>query len=379
MATRRSSDTRRTGGDNGAGVGTVVKVSLGARSYPIHVGAGLLSDTGRLVGELEPAGRVVVITNALVRSLYGARLERSLRGIPGRAKIEVLEMPDGERFKNLRTVSNLYDAVLDGGGARDTLIVALGGGVVGDVAGFVASTVLRGIRFVQVPTTLLAQVDSSVGGKTGVNTAHGKNLIGAFHQPSLVVADTAVLSTLPDREYRAGLAEVVKKGVIMSKPLFNLLDRNSVAVGARDAGLMTEVVARCCKLKAHVVAKDETDAGLRATLNFGHTFGHAVEKVSKYRRFLHGEAVAMGMVAAARLSLERGLCSEGDVERLISLLKRLGLQTAIPADLDRKALVDAIAFDKKAAGGEVRFILTKGIGSCCEEKLAPRAALRALG
>jgi 3-dehydroquinate synthase len=243
--------------------------------------------------------------------------------------------------------------------------------VVGDVAGFAAATLLRGLRLVMVPTTLLAQVDSSVGGKTGVNRAQGKNLVGAFHQPSLVVADTETLATLPEREYRAGLAEVVKYGVILDADLFELLERRTDAVVSRDADVMTGVVARCAALKAFVVERDETEGGLRRVLNFGHTIGHAVEQATDYSRYLHGEAVSMGMVAAARLSARVGACNADVADRLARLLERLGLATEIPADLARDRLERAVAADKKAQRESVSFIVCTAIGSCREQPLAP--------
>jgi len=237
---------------------------------------------------------------------------------------------------------------------------------------------LRGIRFVQVPTTLLAQVDSSVGGKTGVNTPRGKNLVGAFHQPALVVADPDTLKTLSDRQYRAGLAEVVKYGVIMSSRLFASLERRSADIVARDSRCMTDIVASCCSLKAEVVGADETESGLRRTLNFGHTIGHAVEKVSGYRKFLHGEAVSMGMVAAMKLSARLGACEWVDVERVEALLKSFGLPTVVPEKLDIAEITAAVGFDKKLAGAKVRFILAEGVGRCRQEALAPRTIARAL-
>ena len=356
-----------------------VRVDLGERSYRICVARGAIGRAGPWIEDLEVGGRLVVMTNRKVADLYGKKLEKSLRRSFGRRRrIEVVTMPDGERYKNLATVEKLYDRLLLKGADRQMLIVALGGGVVGDIAGFVAATVLRGVRFVQVPTTLLAQVDSSVGGKTGVNTRHGKNLVGVFHQPCLVVADPDTLVTLSARQYRAGLAEVVKYGVIASRGLFALLERRRSEVIERDGGIMTEIVARCCRLKAGIVAEDETEAGLRRVLNFGHTIGHAIEKVTGYRRFLHGEAVALGMVAAAKVSERLGACEPTDVERLESLIEGYGLPSRIPSGVDASEIASAIGFDKKVAGSKVRFILAEGIGRCRQEALSPRTIARVL-
>jgi 3-dehydroquinate synthase len=270
-----------------------VRVRLGPRSYDVCVAPGALADVGRLVAErvtdVKRTGPIVLVTNAAVRALYGRTVTDSLTRA-GASSIVAVEIGDGEQFKTVATVEKIYDAALDGGVDRSSLVVALGGGVVGDVAGYAAATLLRGLRLVMVPTTLLAQVDSSVGGKTGVNRPQGKNLVGMFHQAALVIADPATFATLPEREYRAGLAEVVKYGVILDAALFDLLESRSAAVASRDPDLMTEVVARSVALKAGVVEKDETESGLRRILNFGHTIGHALEQATGYERYLHGEA-----------------------------------------------------------------------------------------
>ncbi len=371
--------SRRVAGRAAGAAAKNVRVNLGERSYRIRIAPGEISRTGLWMKDLGISGPVAIMTNRKVAGLYGEALQNSLRRNLGRRlDIDVVTMPDGERHKSLQTVERLYDRLLARGADRELVVVALGGGVVGDIAGFVAATMLRGIRLVQVPTTLLAQVDSSVGGKTGVNTRRGKNLVGAFHQPALVVADPETFATLSDRQYRAGLAEVVKYGVIASPSLFSLLERCSSEVMERDSRCMTEIVARCCRLKAGVVAEDETELGLRRILNFGHTFGHAIEKVTGYRRFLHGEAVAMGMAAAMRLSARLGACERADVDRVGALLERLGLPTDVPNSVDPAAIAAALDFDKKVAGGKVRFILAEGVGRCRQEALSPRAIARVL-
>ncbi len=349
-----------------------INVALGSRSYSIHIGPGALSRGGELAGGLGDVSRFVVVTNPAVYKLYGRALLDGLErdagtGIPH----TVIKIPDGEEYKTLITVEQIYDDILDLGADRSVVVVALGGGVVGDIAGYAAATVMRGVRLVMVPTTLLAQVDSSVGGKTGVNRAQGKNLVGAFHQPALVIADPEALATLDSRQYSAGLAEVVKYGVILDSSLFRLLEENTDAVVGRDTDILTEVVARCCELKAQVVEKDEREAGLRRILNFGHTIGHAIEKVSGYSRYLHGEAVAMGMSAAMQISLGLGACEEDAVARVNQLLERLGLPVTIPYDVAARHLEEAIGFDKKVQRDQVAFIVAEGIGKCRQEMLAP--------
>jgi 3-dehydroquinate synthase len=349
-----------------------VAVSTSGGTYDVAIGEGLLDQLGPCVAALGKAkriGPVLVVTNALVRGLYGARVATSLE----RAGIQAtfVEVPDGERFKNMTSLETILDAALEKGGDRSSVLVALGGGVVGDLAGFAAATLYRGVRLVMVPTTLLAQVDSSVGGKTGINRPHGKNLVGAFHQPSLVLADTSTLGTLPDREYRGGLAEVVKYGVILDADLFARLERESAQLAAREPALLATIVERSVAIKARVVEQDEREQGLRRLLNFGHTVGHAIEKVTGYSRYLHGEAVAMGMVAAARLSRSLGLCGDEVPDRIGRLLGALGLAIEIPHDVDRDAIVRAVAFDKKAEGERVVFVLAEAIGRCTQRELEP--------
>lgn len=350
-----------------------VVVPLGNRSYPILVSPGILDRAGEEIGARAPGDRILVVTDEHVAPLYGARLGRSLRRAGYRVRPFV--MKPGESRKSLATIRKLYDAFAAGGADRSTAVVALGGGVVGDAAGFAAATWYRGIPLVQVPTTLLAQVDSSVGGKTGVNLPEGKNLVGAFHQPILVLADPDCLRTLPDREFAAGLGEVVKYGMIRDEPFFRTLERRSGAIRERDPEEMGRVVERCCRRKAEYVAADELDlAGRRAHLNYGHTFGHAVESATGYRRYRHGEAVALGMTAASRVSVLLGDLTEEERRRLVDLLRFFRLPTggvpARPADL-----LARFRKDKKNRSGRVRIVLTKGIGSAIVSESVPRPLL----
>lgn len=335
---------------------TTVNVALGARAYPIWIGTGLLGDA-----ELwRPAIRgrhVLVVTNTTIAPLYLDRVRAGLEGL----KHSTLTLPDGETHKTLASSAEVFDALAGLGATRDATILALGGGVIGDLAGFAAACWMRGIDFVQMPTTLLAMVDSSVGGKTGVNLPLGKNLVGAFHQPRAVVADTDTLATLPDREYRAGLAEVVKYGAIGDPAFFNWLEHNVAALSARDGAALVEAIAVSCRHKAGVVARDEHEHGERALLNFGHTFGHALETASGYGNLLHGEAVAIGMVLAARLSTDLGRAPRADAERLTRLLAALGLPVMLPAS-DPARLLDLMRLDKKNLGDSLRLILWRGIG-----------------
>ncbi|GAA0707706.1 3-dehydroquinate synthase [Dokdonella soli] len=333
-----------------------VDVALGTRGYPIRIGAGLLADASAWRTAIR--GRhVLVVTNEVVAPLYLERVQSGLQGFTHAA----LVLPDGEAHKTLASSANVFDALAALGATRDATILALGGGVIGDLAGFAAACWMRGIDFVQMPTTLLAMVDSSVGGKTGVNLPAGKNLVGAFHQPRAVVADTDTLATLPDREYRAGLAEVVKYGAIGDSDFFAWLEANADALNARDGAALVEAIAVSCRHKAGVVARDEHEHGERALLNFGHTFAHAYETETGYGTLLHGEAVAIGMVLAAQLSADLGRAPRVDAERLATLLAGLGLPVAPPrCDPDR--LIAHMRLDKKNLGGRLRLILWRGIG-----------------
>jgi 3-dehydroquinate synthase len=341
-----------------------VRVALGARSYPVHIGAGAI-DAEALYRPHLGAGRVAVVTNPIVAPLYLERVKAALARAGAAPAIEIL-VEDGEQAKSWTVLERVFDGLLAARMGRDGVLVALGGGVVGDLAGFAAAVYQRGIPYIQVPSTLLAQVDSSVGGKTAVNHARGKNMIGAFHQPAAVIADVGALATLPERELRAGVAEVIKHGFALDAALVAWLERNMGRLLARDAAALAHVVRRSCELKAQVVAADEREAGARAVLNFGHTFGHAIETGAGYGVWLHGEAVAAGMVMAAELSVRAGLLPAADAERLRRLVRQAGLPVAGPA-LTPERYLELMAGDKKAAGGRTRYVVLREIG---------RAALR---
>jgi len=336
-----------------------LRVDLGARAYPIHIGAGLLDDATLYAPHIG-GGAVALVTNPVVAPLYLERLERALRAAGARAITRIV-VPDGEQAKGWQTLEQVFDALLAARCGRDTLVVALGGGVVGDLAGFAAAVYQRGVPFLQVPTTLLAQVDSSVGGKTAINHARGKNMIGAFHQPLAVVADVATLDTLPERELRSGLAEVVKHGFILDAAFVAWLEANVEKLLARDRDALAHAVRRSCELKAQVVAADERETGARALLNFGHTFGHAIEAGLGYGEWLHGEAVAAGMVMAAELSVRTGTLAAAEAARVRALLERARLPVRGPS-LGAERYLELMQVDKKAARGRVRFVLLDAIG-----------------
>ena len=352
-------------------------VNLGDRSYPIHVGENILDRLGEFLDGLNLRGKAAVISNPVVAQLYLDPIHDAL----SQAGFEVtpILIPDGEEHKNLASLATIYDGLIKARLQRRSCVLALGGGVVGDLAGFAAATYLRGVSYIPVPTTLLAQVDSSVGGKTGVNHEKGKNLIGVFHQPKLVVIDVAVLRTLPRRELVAGLAEVIKYGIIADSALFQLLEEKIERLLSIDRALLIQVIATCCAIKARVVEQDEREDDYRAVLNFGHTIGHALEAATGYRQFLHGEAVGVGMAKAAALSLERGLADRKSVERIIQLIKKSGLPTEIPSTVSIANLLQGMEVDKKAAGDRIKFVMCNGIGKTRFDWLAPAEIAGGLG
>jgi len=337
-----------------------VRVALGERSYDIFIGDNLLDRAGELLQSLSLGKRGVVISDDNVAPIYAARLREALRR--SGYDIELLTVPAGEASKSLRQASRVLEKLPSLRLDRQSFVVALGGGVVGDLAGFVAATYLRGIAFVQVPTSLLALVDSSVGGKTGVNLPQGKNLVGAFYQPRLVIADTATLKTLPKRELRSGFAEVIKYGAISDGAFFRWLERDYRRLLRLESASVRKAVRRCCELKAQVVSADEHESGLRAILNFGHTVGHAMEALVEYEGLLHGEAVAAGMCCAACLSVKRAGLKKADAMRLRALIKASGLPTHLGAQFTAEELIVAMRLDKKARAGKVRFVLLKRLG-----------------
>jgi 3-dehydroquinate synthase len=351
----------------------IVSVDLGARSYPIWIDEGILSHGELLLPHL-PQPNGVIVTNTTVAPLYLETLRAALErhGVA----VSAVVLPDGERYKNWETLQTIFDALVDARAERETTVIALGGGVIGDMAGFAAACWQRGAPFLQVPTTLLAQVDSSVGGKTAINHPRGKNLIGAFYQPRAVLIDTATLRTLPARELRAGLAEVIKYGLIRDAAFFEWLEHRIESLLALDAESIAIAVERSCRNKAEVVAADETERGVRATLNLGHTFGHAIETATGYTQWLHGEAVAAGMMIAAEVSLRLGWLTENDCARIEGLLLRAGLPVRGPA-LDCAQVWHLMAGDKKVVGGTIRFVLLKGIGDAVVTAEVPKAVVDA--
>ncbi len=353
----------------------IVNVPLGSRSYPIKIGSGLLASLGRECARLHLANRCAIISDVNVARRYARAARQSL----SRSGFEpvLITVPAGETAKSMTSVQACYDQLARHRLERGSFVVALGGGVVGDLAGFAAATYLRGIAFVQVPTTLLAQVDSSVGGKVGVNLKAGKNLVGAFHQPRLVLCDLDVLRSLPDREYRAGLAEVIKYGIICDAELFRRLERNGDRLLKRDPKFLAVVVARCCEIKAEVVGQDETETGLRAILNFGHTIGHAIEAVSAYGTYLHGQAIAIGQTLAAELSSKLTGLPQRDAIRIGNLFAGVGLPNRIRLSPgQRQRLFAAMRLDKKVRDGEIRFVLAKRIGKVVWGRSVPEALIR---
>ncbi len=360
-----------------------VDIHLGDRSYPILIGLGLMDDS-TIWADLPAATTALIVTNTTVAPLYGKRLADTLR--TRFQRVLVLELPDGEAFKTWQSLNLVFDALLSNECDRKTILFALGGGVVGDMTGFAAASYMRGVPFVQIPTTLLAQVDSSVGGKTAINHPLGKNMIGAFYQPLKVVCDLATLHTLPARELAAGLAEVIKYGPITDPVFFAWIETNIDALLRREPAALAHAAKRSCEVKAAVVAQDERDHGLRATLNFGHTFGHAIETGLGFGQWLHGEAVGCGMVMAARLSQQLGLVDHGLVQRLTALIARAGLPVRGPLLAQGNAeggsanslrYLELMRTDKKSEGGEIRFVVLDGLGQA-SVRPAPDAMVRAV-
>ena len=349
-----------------------LSVGLEERSYPIHIGSGLLARADLLQGVI-PRKRAAIVTNTTVAPLYLEKLQLALQTL-GVSSLPII-LPDGEEYKNAETLNTIYDALLTNRCERSTPLIALGGGVVGDMTGYAAATYLRGVPFIQLPTTLLAQVDSSVGGKTGINHPLGKNMIGAFYQPQLVLADIDTLNTLPDNELAAGIAEVIKYGLIRDLPFFEWLEQNLDNLLARDSGALQYAIERSCMNKAEVVAADERESGERALLNLGHTFGHAIESGMGYGNWLHGEGVAAGTSMAADLSRRLGWIGELDVTRIRNLFERARLPVSAP-DLGAGKYLNLMGLDKKVDGGKIRFVLLKAIGHAVVTGEVPEALLK---
>jgi 3-dehydroquinate synthase len=333
-----------------------IDVATGSHPSTLWIGEGTLAQLPPLLDAHGVGGRRFVVSSPIVWRHHGAEIQHTL------GAIEPILVADGERYKNLQSVARIYDALVKGGADRGSALIAVGGGVIGDTAGFAAATFLRGISLVQVPTTLLAQVDSSVGGKVGVNLPSGKNLVGAFHQAAVVVVDPRLLGTLPRREFRSGLYEVVKYGMIASRPLFDLVARETRRIFARQPEVLVQAIVESCRIKAEVVSKDERESGLRRILNYGHTVGHALESVTRYRRFRHGEAIAYGMLAAADLAVARGALAERERQALAQLITALGPLPSV-ADLSVPDLLEAIRRDKKVVSGRLHFVIAIEIGA----------------
>jgi len=335
----------------------ILKVNLEDRSYPIYIGNDVSLDN-ELYSKHIASKKIALVTNEQIADLHLSEISRTLDSFD----LKILVLPEGEDVKNLETVEKAVEFLSDNGLDRDSSIIAFGGGVIGDITGFVAASYMRGIKFLQVPTTLLAQVDSSVGGKTGVNITKGKNLIGAFYQPSAVIADTNYLSTLEPRRFTEGLAEVIKYGLIRDHGFFKWLGENTDKILALEPEVMAHLIEKCCQIKAEIVSEDEREGSVRAILNYGHTFGHAIESLTNYNLYSHGEAVAIGMVMAASMSERMGILSRDDKEGIIKLLESVNLPTERP-DLDQNIFLESMKRDKKAQDGEIRLILLDGIGN----------------
>lgn len=334
-----------------------VNVELAERSYKVYIGSGFLGNQ-HAAFDLTDGGTVLIVSNQTVAPLYLDSLKDSL----STTNVHSLVLPDGESYKTMEYWSKIIDKLIDIGATRDATLLTLGGGVIGDMGGFAAASYMRGIRFGQVPTTLLSQVDASVGGKTGFNHRSGKNLIGAFHQPTAVLIDIDTLNTLPAREFSAGLSEVVKIAAIRDADFLGWLEQNTAAIMSRDTGVLTELIKRSIENKAQVVSEDEREAGVRALLNFGHSFAHALETLTDYQYYLHGEAVSVGMMVASRLSELRGFCNPGFTDRLGALLRSFDLPLELPKDMDTDQILETMKLDKKVIAGSLRLILVKSTG-----------------
>jgi 3-dehydroquinate synthase len=344
-------------------------VELGdQRDYPIYIGSGLLDDASHLMPHIQ-GRQVCIVTNTTIAPLY---LDKVKALLANDYQVDVVILPDGEQYKQLDTINQIYDCLLKGRHNRTTTLIALGGGVVGDMTGFAAATYQRGVNFIQIPTTLLAQVDSSVGGKTGVNHPLGKNMIGAFHQPEVVIIDIEVLQTLPNRELSAGIAEIIKYGLINDTEFYSWLESNIASLMSLDAAITSAAILKSCQNKACVVSADEKESGLRATLNFGHTFAHAIEAAQGYGQWLHGEAVATGMLIALDLSVRMGWVNKQEVARLRYLLETANLPVTVPENMTERQFLDIMAVDKKVLNGKLRLVLLKGVGCAIVTEEAPQ-------
>lgn len=356
---------------------TTIRVSLGERSYPITISRGTLNLEASVSNPLfnqHIAGKLaVIVTNPVIAPLY---LEKLTANLASEFQVHIITVPDGEQHKNLKSFEAIITQLLEINAARDTTIFALGGGVIGDLTGFVAASYQRGIPFIQVPTTLLSQVDSSVGGKTAINHALGKNMVGAFYQPQAVIIDTDTLNTLPAREFSAGMAEVIKYGIIYDADFFNWLEANVSALKGLDSAALEYAIVRCCEIKAEIVAQDEREAGIRALLNLGHTFGHAIEAEMGYGTYLHGEAVAVGIILASRVSILKEWLAEPEFRRIVALLEAFNLPTAGPKSMNFDDFMQHMRRDKKVLAGDIRFILPQGIGKAVVTKDVSEAILR---
>lgn len=338
---------------------STLTVELGERSYPIYIESGLLTETNSPLTSHIKASRVCIVSNEIVYPLYGQSLQTLLSGFD----VDTIILPDGEAEKSLTNFDKIMSHLLSQNHGRDTTIIALGGGVIGDISGFAAACYQRGIDFIQVPTTLLSQVDSSVGGKTAINHPLGKNMVGAFYQPQAVLIDINSLTTLPEREFSAGMAEVIKYGILGDGEFFEWLEENQSKIKEKDTQILSQMIAKCCQCKADIVAQDEKESGLRALLNLGHTFGHAIEAEQGYGVWLHGEAVATGMVLASKLAVNKELLEVSELRRIESLIKAFNLPVSAPDDMNLESFVKHMKRDKKNIAGKMRFIIPTSIGT----------------